>query len=144
MTVAEAIKVDGRNWSSIPINYTRYAAFTVDLTFDGKSVGPYKALFLFGTNGSGKEANSAMLDPISGNALVATAGHDTYPAGLFQTRMRELPQVADWIRANEMPAASCSTPHEVCCSHGRCGISQADVNRDLSKPVPQERFGGQQ
>ena len=144
MTVAKVTKADGRNWTSVPVNYTRYAAFTVDLMFEGKSTGPYKALFLFGTDASGKDANPAMLDPISGDALFSVVVQKTFPAGLLQTRMRDLPQVADWIRANEMPAASCSTPHEVCCSHGRCGLSQTDVNHDLSQPIPQERFGGQQ
>jgi hypothetical protein len=140
MTVAKVIKADGHNWTSVPVNYTRYAAFTVDLLFEGKSTGPYKALFLFGTDASGKEATPAMLDPISGNALFGVVVEKTYPAGLLQTRMRELPQVADWIRANEMPASSCSTPHEVCCSHVRCGLSQTDVNHEPVAADPTRTF----
>ena len=141
-TVGQVIKQDSHNWGG-PVTYTRYAAFTVDLTYEGISTGPYKALFLFGTDAHGKDTAPAMLDPIVGNALFNVVVQPSYPAGLLQTKMREMPQVADWIRTNEVSASSCSTTHEVCCSHGHCGLSQTDVNHDLSLPTPQER-GGQQ
>jgi hypothetical protein len=61
--------------------------------------------------------------------------------------VRDVPVVSAWVRDQEVPASACSTtPKEaLCCSHGRCGISQTDLNRELAAPLPQpETTGGQQ
>lgn len=135
--VAKVIEMAGPYWSSLPVTYTRYVAYTVDASLDGKSTGPHKALYLFGTDTNGKEFVSQQ-DLISGGTtgtwqLLVTP---TYPAGFLQSPLRNTPAVSGWIRANEMPASSCdATRREVCCSHGRCGISQTDLNRDLAAPM---------
>lgn len=134
-SVAKAIEIGTPQWSAVPITLTRYVAFTVNATFDGKSTGSHKAIFLFGTDNSGKEV-VVPNDLISGpqpiwDVLIKPA----YPVGLLRTESRDVPVVANWIRANTMPASSCSSSkQDVCCSQGRCGLAPADVSRDLSTP----------
>lgn len=122
------------------LTYTRYAAFTVNATFRNESTGPYKALFLFGTYGKGKEQILAY-DLMSGEHDNVGLGNilteHGYPEAFLQSRLRENPVIASWIRANEMPASSCNAVKvDLCCSKGRCGISETDLNKDLSAPIP--------
>lgn len=144
--VSKVIEIASPYWSSLPVTFTRYAAFTVDASLDGKSSGPHKALYLFGTDSKGKEF-VAEQDLITGGhsgmwQLLITPN---YPAGFLQSALRNTPAVSAWIRSNEMPASSCdATKHNVCCLHGRCGISQTDINRDLATPLPLSKNGGQQ
>jgi len=138
MTVADVIKLASKQWYPFPVTYTRYAAFTVDASFQGKSTGPHKAIFFFGKDDKGKEAvaqNDLLSAPM---ALWDVPQRPAYPAGLLQSRMREMPVVANWVRANEMPAANCaSSPKgDLCCTHDRCGISETDLNRDLAAKLP--------
>jgi hypothetical protein len=137
LTVAAVIKLASKQWYQFPVTYTRYAAFTVDVSFQGKSTGPHKAIFFFGTDAKGKEV-VAQNDLLSGPmALWDVPQKQAYPAGLLRSRMRDVPVVANWVRANEMPAASCtSTKGDLCCTHDRCGISEADLNRDLAAKLP--------
>ena len=138
--VSEIIKLGGPQWahgSKVPITYTRYAAFTVDAAFQGQMSGPHKAIFFFGTDPRGNEFVAAN-DLITGeNPLWPILNGHVNLSGLLLGKVRETPVVANWLRANVMNAASCSaTPHEVCCAHGRCGISPVVFNRDLSTPIP--------
>jgi hypothetical protein len=141
-TVGEAIKLYSPEWSESPATYTRYVAFTVDAALDGKSTGPHQAIFFFGTDAHGHEV-VAVNDPLSGaQALWQMFDQSTYPTGLLSSRLRDTPVVATWIRANEIPAASCDTAkRDVCCSHGRCGISTRDLNRDLATVLPAPKNG---
>jgi hypothetical protein len=128
------------------LTYTRYAAFTVNATFQGESTGPYKAIFIFGTYGHGKEY-ILPFDLLSGDhdnvGLANLLADPDYPEGFLRTRLRENPVIANWVRANEMPASSCgSVADQICCSHGRCGISQADLNRELAVPLPAPEASG--
>ena len=128
------------------IVYTRYAAYTVNATYQGESTGRYQAFFLFGSDDLGK-AYIAAYDLISGAhdnvGLENMLAEPGYPEGFLQSRLREHPVIANWIRTNEMPAYSCtSVTGDVCCSQGHCGISQTDLNRDLAAPLPEPRVNG--
>jgi hypothetical protein len=144
-TVAEAVKIGAPQWSASPATYTRYAAFTVDATFQGKSTGPHQAIFFFGTDAKG-HAVVAINDLLSGpQALWQMFDQNTYPTGLLSSKLRETPVVATWIRANEMPTSSCdAAKHDLCCSHGRCGISAQDLNHDLAAALPRPKNGDPQ
>jgi hypothetical protein len=150
MNIASIVKVGSPQWSTVPVTYTRYAAFTVDATFAGQSTGTHKAIFFFGTDPNGKEY-VAVNDLLSGTqALWAALQKPMYPTGLLSSNLRELPAVAGWLRSNEMPvASSCAAgsvagKHDLCCTKGRCGLSVTDLNRDLAAPLPRPRDGGQQ
>jgi len=146
-SVGETIKVVSPYWSNTPATYTRYASYTVDVTFQAHSTGPHKAIFFFGTDSHGVES-VALNDLTSGVQPLWDAIQTTqYPTGLLQSSLRDTPTVASWIRENEMPTASClpTKGDDICCSHGHCGISVANMNRDLSIPLPEpKKTGGQQ
>lgn len=146
-SVGETIKQGNPYWSKTSVTYTRYASFTVDATFQTHSSGPHKAIFLFGTDNHGMES-VAVNDLTTGvQALWDVLQETEYPAGLLRSGLRDTPTVASWIRENEMPTASCVSTRgdDICCSHGHCGISVADMNRDLSTPLPEpKKTGGEQ
>ncbi|HZD47953.1 MAG TPA: hypothetical protein VE178_04340 [Silvibacterium sp.] len=137
--VSQVIAIASPYWSgkNNPVTYTSYVAYTVDVSMGGKTTGPHKAMYLFGTDSHGKPFVSEQ-DLISGthismSGLLATP---TYPAGFLQSPLRDTPAAMTWIRKNEMPSSSCdATKRDVCCSHGHCGISQTDLNRDLAAPL---------
>lgn len=146
-SVGESIKLGVPYWSNSPVVYTRYASFTVDVTFKGHSSGPHKAIFFFGTDSHGVES-VAVNDLISGvQALWEVLQKTEYPTGLLRSSLRDTSTVASWIRENEIPTASCvaTKGDDICCSHGHCGISVANMNRDLSTPLPEpKKTEGQQ
>ena len=88
-TVAEVIaltndpKVKVSLDTNAPLSFSRYVAYTVNATFQGKSTGPYNAFFWFGTDSKGNSATKPV-DLISGHLVSAALGPDSvYPAGLF-------------------------------------------------------------
>lgn len=144
LPISEIIKLDSQYWTggfpavALPVTYTRYAAFTVNATFQGKFSGPHKGIFFFGRDARGNEF-VADNDLISGQNSLWDAlnyrGDDI--SGILRGKIRETPVVADWLRKNVMPAASCSAKsHVICCSGGHCGISPLEFNRTLSIPLP--------
>lgn len=141
VTVAEVIAQASQQWSSATVTYTRYVAFTVDATYQGKSTGPHKAIFLFGTDTTGNEV-IAQNDLISGSQVLwDSLKQPYYPAGLLQSRLRETAVIANWIRQNEMPSSSCSSSStaDLCCVQGKCGLSSSLVEKDLATPINTSR-----
>jgi len=136
-SVADTIKIGTTEWSKTPVTYTRYAAYNVALTFQGKTVGPYKAIFFFGRDNSGQEVATPN-DVISGQVIQNALKLPYYPTGLVSSSLRDIPSVAKWLRANSIPASSCAVSRQVCCTGGHCGISEADLNRDLAAPLPSQ------
>jgi len=145
-TVAKAIAQRELQWSDQknPV-FTRYAAYTVSATLQGKSTVPHRAIFFFGRDGSKEVVNPE--DPIGdkGN-LYHIQDESAYPGAFLSSDWRDFPVVAAWVRSHEMPSASCSAvaARTLCCSQGRCGISQADLIRDLAAPLPPAKSRGGQ
>jgi hypothetical protein len=144
LPVSEMIKLGSPQWGRDNVTYTRYAAFTVNLTLQGKSSGPYKAIFFFGTDAEGNEY-VALNDLVSEGPLGYMVNRRIDQSGLLLGKIREAPAIADWIRSNVMDSSSCTRtgPPDLCCAHGRCGISPTDFNRDLSVPLPPPNIGMQ-
>jgi len=85
ITVAEAISLSREQWADPKATYTRYAAFSVNVTFQGRSSGLHKVLFLFGSD-QGKEI-VAQNDLISGpQSLWDALYRPFYPRGLLLTK----------------------------------------------------------
>jgi len=151
LTVADAMRMKLPAWidpwpTPPGLTFTHYAAYTVDVTFQGKSSGPHRAIFFFGHDADGKEV-VAPNDMISGPGILYNIRDiPAYPGAFLSSDVRDVPVVSAWVRDQEMPTSACTTPKEtLCCSHGRCGISQTDLNRDLAAPLPQSKVnGGQQ
>ena len=139
-SVADTIKLGSPEWSSKPVTYTEYASFTVKLTFQGKAVGPYRALFFFGKDGQGNDVvtpNDAVSNSILWDVLWNEPSY--YPTGFVNSRLRQQPVIEKWLQANAIPQGSCTANHELCCSRGRCGISEDDLNQDLATPLPEAK-----
>ena len=147
-TVAKALAHGEFVWSDFkqPVTFSSYVSYTVDAAFQGQSTGPHAATVWFGHDAEGKEVYT-FRDPISGPGILHhILETPAYPTAFLTTSEREIPVVAAWVRAHEMPSASCgTTARTLCCSHGHCGLSQTDLNRDLSTPLPKPKGqGGQQ
>lgn len=141
-TVATIIKIASPQWqpASMPlVTYTRYAEFTVDVTFQNQSSGPHRAIFFFGKDAKGNEY-VATNDVISGPSpldYVANNPSEMEPSGLLLGKVREAPVMASWIRANVTSESACTEATQaLCCSQGKCGVSPVTYNRDLSVPLP--------
>ncbi len=145
-TVAKAMAQKEFQWSDQknPV-FTRYAAYTVNATLQGKSTAPHRAVFFFGHDASGKEVITPE-DPLDDTGILYRIQDElAYPGAFLSSNVRDVPVVAAWVRSHEMPSASCSLPaRTLCCSEGRCGISQSDINRDLAAPLPPSKNGGGQ
>jgi hypothetical protein len=116
-----------------------YASYTVTVSFQGKSRGPYKALFIFGHDAKGDEVvepEDATTDP---TGLVQSTHDSLFPDAFVLTRLRTLPVVASWLNANQMSGPNCSVGRgDVCCdlSKMKCGPAREDVAAGLSKSLP--------
>jgi hypothetical protein len=82
-------------WTDRPgVTFTRYAAYTIDATFQGKSSGPHRAIFFFGQDTAGKEV-IAPNDPISGPGILFTIRDiPAYPIAFLSSDKRDVPIVA--------------------------------------------------
>lgn len=139
MTVADAYRLQWQEERPGPL-WQRYASYTVTVNFQGKSQGPYKALFLFGHDPQGNEVVEPV-DTITGATGLVYALHDhLFPEAFLRTHLRTYPVVANWLNANQMPDAACPVgQHDVCCDlvKLKCGPGRKDVADALSKSLPQ-------
>lgn len=118
--------------------YSRYAAFTVTVQFQGKSR-IYNAMFLFGVDDKGLEVVSA-IDTVSTGGLSYFVNRPVYPATLLKTSLRAKSVVADWLKSHQVFDATCKPGKEdVCCDLTtlECGVAAQDVTLALSQPVNQ-------
>ena len=136
MTVQQVLSFGGRYFVTPDVVYDRYATFLVTSTYKGRTTGPYKALFLFGKNSSGEEVAAPQDLYSDTTALQAAAFGLPYPSGILHTHLREVPILADWLNATQIPAQTCSTTKlDLCCSNSKCGISQVNLQHELSIPL---------
>jgi hypothetical protein len=116
--------------------FSRYAAFTVTVQFQGKSR-TYNAMFLFGVDDKGLGVISA-IDTVLSGAVNYFVNRPVYPATLLKTSLRAKPVVADWLKSHQVFDATCKPGKEdVCCDLTtlECGVAAQDVNSSLSQPV---------
>jgi len=119
--------------------WQRYASYSVTVTFQGKSRGPYKALFVFGHDDKGNEMvmpEDATTDSV---ALATVLAVHLFPEALVRTTLRTYPVVANWVSAHRSFSATCSRGQgDVCCDlvQLQCGLGSGDVSDGLSTPLP--------
>jgi hypothetical protein len=116
--------------------YSRYAAFTATVLFQGKSR-IYNAMFLFGVDDKGLGVISA-IDTVSTGGLSYFVNQPVYPSTLLKTRLRAEPVVADWLDSHQVFDATCKPGKEDVCRDVttlECGVAAQDVNFALSQPV---------
>jgi hypothetical protein len=127
-------------WKDKLPSIQRYVSYSVTVNLNGKSLGPYRAMFLFGNDAQGSE-HVLPLDPnTSAIGLGQALAMDLSPAAFTQTRLRSSSVVKNWLTENQMSGAAC-VPNEpgrkdVCCDLVRmkCGPSSTDVATGLAMP----------
>lgn len=108
--------------------WTKYASYTVVATFQGKNMGPHKALFLFGQDAKGAE----MVEPEDGIVdavgLARAMSKHLLADALVSSRLRDVPLVKTWVSAKQQ-SLNCSEEQGVCCDLAsvHCGPSQKIV-----------------
>jgi hypothetical protein len=121
--------------------WQRYASYTVTVTFQGKTIGPYKALFFFGHNAKGDEAIEPR-DSITDNVgLGEVLAQHLFPDAFVLTKLRTYPVVANWLAANQASGPNCSAGKgDVCCDLVKlqCGPGREDMAVGLARPLPGE------
>jgi hypothetical protein len=119
-----------------------YANYTVTVTFQAKTQGPYRAMFIFGYDENGNQVVEPA-DQTTDNAALAEALHESlFPAALVSTRLRANPTAASWIAVNQMADSSCSVGKgDVCCDLNtlKCGAGRVDVSSALSQRIEGEK-----
>lgn len=137
-TVSELHGMEWRGQAPTTL-WQRFASYSVIVTFQGKSRGPYKALFVFGHDANGNEMimpEDATTDSV---ALATALAVRLFPEPFVSTRLRTYPVVANWLNAKQRSGASCSTGQDdVCCDliQLQCGPGKADVSEGMSRPLP--------
>ena len=109
--------------------YTRYATFTVRMTFQGRSA-TYPALWLFGYDSAGTEQVLAEDNVTNKMALAHFARSSAYPGSLVDSHLRQSPALRDWLTAGQASTPGCGTTpagaRDVCCDQYtiQCGVAQ--------------------
>lgn len=121
--------------------WQRYAAYTVTVTFQGKTRGPYKALFLFGRDGNGNEVVEPKDTTTGSIGLGGVLAKHFFPDAFVLTRLRTTPVVTDWMAAKQAQVAGqhCSAGSgDVCCDLVKlqCAPGRDDIAEGLAKPLP--------
>ena len=116
-----------------------YASFSVTVNYQGKVVGPYKALFMFGQSSGGEQVVEPE-DGIIDATAIAAAMHEHLFADCFvNSTLRDIPVVRKWVTTTEQASGGkCFEEQGVCCDalRVRCGPARADVDKARSLELP--------
>lgn len=111
--------------------YTAYASFTVSLSYLGERR-QYPALFLFGSNASGRPMTLPIDHIIGISALQAIIEAPSTPDPLLADRFRTQPATRAFLQSLQAPE-NCSTESrtQMCCDHGsgNCGVSSETLGQ---------------
>jgi hypothetical protein len=122
--------------------WQRYASYSVIVNYQGKSRGPYRALFLFGHDSKGEEVIEIHDATTSISGLAFALSAKLFPDALVLTHWRAYPVVSDWLDLNQMSGPSCSVGQDdVCCDllKLKCGPKSEDAAAGLAKTLPMGR-----
>lgn len=107
-----------------------YASYSVTVSYQGETAGPYQALFLFGRDSRGEEVVEPEDGTINAVALAAAMHEHIFADAFVTTELRNIPVVANWV--NEREQADCSEDLDRCCelSSLRCGPRRSLVEKE--------------
>jgi hypothetical protein len=110
--------------------WATYASYSVTVTFQGKSAGPYKALFLFGHDDKGNETVEPEDGTVDAIVLARVMQKHLFADALISSRLRDVPLVKNWVAAKQQPP-NCAEDQGVCCdpSSLHCGPSATRVEK---------------
>jgi hypothetical protein len=146
ISLAYAYLYNQRSSTKTPIDkaFSTYASYNVTLSYQGRTIGPYKALFLFGKDASGFDHTSPYDLFVGSMELGQAMATNLYPSTFLESSMRNLKMTSYWLR--ESSAVSCSgftsladamMADGVCCDPMtmKCGLSEDHVQQSLAKPT---------
>jgi len=119
--------------------WERYAAYSVVVTFQGKSRGPYRALFVFGHDAKGNTVATPQDGTVDSIALATALAVPLFPGALLESRLRRQPVFTDWLSSHQNYSPTCSVGQgDVCCDLTRlqCGPGAKDVANSMAKSLP--------
>jgi hypothetical protein len=125
VTMEQAIA--GMNPGGPPPAFTRYVAYTINLSFQGKSL-RYKALSLF--------VNGDPAPLVVDEFLVATQHYSNKPLAFLPLSLlphgwQDNPVLHDWVQDHIVNSGLCKAEGELCCVHGRCGVTKDEFQRQI-------------
>lgn len=113
-----------------PNTWKTYASYSVTVTYQGKTVGPYKALFMFGRNSDGNETIEPEDGTIPTTALAEAMHASLFADALTNTGLWHQQFIKDWVVAKRQ-SLNCSESQGVCCDLVRleCGPDASLVDK---------------
>jgi hypothetical protein len=136
-TVATMLEMGGKMLTYPDVTYSRYATYNVVASYQGKTVGPYKAMFLFGKNKLGEV--DAPTDLFANGGALFQANWDSFYPQYLNSHIRDITILHDWILSQQI---ECTSTSGVCCVNDHCGISQIEVSRAFATPLASKpRYG---
>ena len=116
--------------------WQRYASYSVTVTFQGKTRGPYNAFFIFGHDEKGDE--NIQIEDATTNGLGAAITDKLFPDAFLLTHLRNDPILINWLSTAQMNSPACAVgKDDLCCDlmQMKCGPGRADVVNALAKPL---------
>jgi hypothetical protein len=118
------------------VTFTRYTSYEVTYTYQSKTVGPYMALFFFGARPDGQEVTSPQDLVFDSQALYTAITHPLEPRALTRTYLRDIPEVKQYLIANQVSSERCVLGKgQLCCVGDKCGLAGPDLAEVLAKPL---------
>lgn len=113
----------------------RYASYSVTVKYDGKTVGAYRALFLFGHD-KGNEFIQPQDNTIDQSALGSAMYEHLLADALVASDVRDVPAVSRWVSGKKQ-SLNCFESQGVCCDPVKvsCGPAEAVIQKALAAPV---------
>jgi hypothetical protein len=116
--------------------FTRYTSYEISFTYKGKTVGPYSALFLYGSRPNGQSVISPQDLFFDHQALYTTITQQLEPFGFTRTHLREIPEVREYLNRHQVSSNECVTGKgQLCCDGNTCGLAGPDLANALAKPL---------
>lgn len=139
MPVSKVLQMAGKTLAQgQDVTWERYATFEVTATLKGDTVGPYRATFLFGIDSKGQEvvAPEDLITDRYDWVLPKAVTGSLYPKDLLRSPLRDTQVLSEWLQSSAVSDDSCvAGKGQLCCSHGKCGVSSADLKSELAQPA---------
>jgi hypothetical protein len=116
--------------------FTRYTSYEISYAYKGKTVGPYSALFLYGSRPNGQSVISPQDAYFDHQALYTTITQQLEPFGFTRTHLREIPEVRKYLTDHQVSSDECVTGKgQLCCDGNTCGLAGPDLANSLAQPL---------
>jgi hypothetical protein len=112
------------------LTYSRYAAYTVHIHYQGKSI-QYKAFVFFAVDKDGDIKALPEDNFLISNAFRIGGGINYYPSALLRSSLvREYQPLQQFLKSHTVNDQKCEK-ERFCCANNACGIASADLDREL-------------